>query len=347
MIIAMLHILLLILKIIGITVGILLGIIILALCLALFVPIRYRIEAQRSEEEGSPPIEVVAKITWLLHFINIRVLYSTELSVRLRVLFITIFRIPAKKKKNKSGSDKENKSDRKNKSDKKDDKKNKSDKIKNNQKNASGEDVNDQAREEAGDSRSEANTQPKNNVHSNSAGNDNADHSGQQDSDINNEEDDEQKLSIKDKLLKIWDFFKNIWYTIKGICARIKEIFENIEYYLEIIKSDTFKSAFSLCKDELGSVFSYIKPRKLDAQLVIGTGDPASTGQILSYYYGILYPFIGNHVIVTGDFDRKRIEGTAFIKGKMRLFTFLKAAARIYFSKDIKKLLKLFKKEDE
>lgn len=336
MIITMLHILLLILKIIGITVSILLGIVILALCLALFVPIRYRIEAKRSEGEGNPPIEVVAKVTWLLHFINARILYSTQLKIRLRILFITIFRIPAKKNRSKSKSKKESK--RKSKSKSKNEADRQDDKIekKHDSKDSSGDDNNSGNRDKTDKSQAlTKDSQPKN------------DYSGQQDDSGNDEEDDEQKLSIKDKLLKIWDFFKNIRYTIQGICARIKEIFENIEYYLEIIKSETFKSAFSLCKGELGSIFSYIKPRKLDAELVIGTGDPASTGQILSYYYGILYPLVGNHVIIVGDFDHKRIEGTVFIKGKMRLFTFLKAVVRIYFNKDIKKLLKLFKKEDK
>lgn len=154
-----------------------------------------------------------------------------------------------------------------------------------------------------------------------------------------------EKLPLKSRINKILGSIKNIWYTLKRICGKIKEIIENIEYYLEVIKSDTFKKAFLLSKDELFSIFSYIKPRKFIADLIIGAGDPAATGQILSYY-GILYPLIGNNVTVTGDFERKRIEGSVFFKGKIKFFTFLKAVIRIYFNKDIRKLLKLFKKED-
>ena len=125
----------------------------------------------------------------------------------------------------------------------------------------------------------------------------------------------------------------------------MKTIWENIEYYMDVIRSDTFQKAFSLCREELYSIFSYIRPRKFQADLIIGMDDPAATGKILSYY-GILYPFIGGHVNIVPDFDRKRIEGSVLIKGKVRLFTFIKAALRIYFSKDIRKLLSLFKKED-
>lgn len=307
----MLHILLLILKIIGMILGILVGVILAILCLALFVPVRYRIEAERTEGEGNPPVDAIARFTWLLHLINVRVVYSEELKLRARILFFTLSGTQSKAGK----TEKEKPAKRKEKS----------------EKNRDGE-------SNSADENKETQTE--------SAVNDKSDddYFGQQGDD---EGEDEQKLSLKEKIIKICRFFKNIWYTIKGIYDKIKEIFENIEYYLDIIKGDTFKAAFALCKDELGSVFSYIKPRKLDARLVIGTGDPASTAQILSYYYGILYPLIGNHVIIEGDFDDKRIEGSVYIKGKMRLFTFLKAAVRIYFNKDIKKLLKLFKKEDE
>ena len=374
----MLHILLLVLKIIGITLGILIGIIILAVCLALFVPLHYRIEIERNEGEGNPPIEATAKVTWLLHFINMRLWYSSELKLRLRVLFFTIFRIPTKEKKKGSGkkSKKNNKgngtdrksghkskkkrSDRKSEhngeggapsSDSRQEDEKKvfaSDSEQNDKKKASGSEPGQEIEEKNSEKKSEQSYKNKAeenlyNKPENSFKADNADDN----TDNPDEENSEQKLSLKEKLIKICKFFKNIWYTIKGLCDRIKWILENIEYYLDIIKGDIFKSSFALCKDELYSIFSYIRPRTFKMDLVIGTGDPASTGQVLAYYYAVLYPLLGPQAQVQGDFEQKRIEGTALIKGKIKLFTFIKAAVRIYFNKDIRKLLKLFKKEDE
>lgn len=331
----MLHILLLILKIIGITLGILIGIILLVLCAGLFVPLRYRIEAERTVGEGNPPIEVKAKLTWFLHFINIRLIYSSDLKLRLRILFFTIFRIPQKHKKdkNKSGRKSSEKSVRKSKAEKKNVESSNNDKEKviiNEDETKNNKDNSSIGANRAGDSE----TMPDSKVDLNSQNDD-------------DEEDTEQKLTIKDKLLKIYEFFKNIRYTISKLCDRIKRIFENIEYYLDILKGDVFKSSFALCKGELGTILSYIKPRKIKADLIIGAGDPAATGQIISYYYAILYPYIGSDVTVVGDFDNKRIEGNIYIKGKVKLFTLLKAVIRIYFNKDIKALLGLFKKEDE
>lgn len=334
----MLHILLLILKIIGIAIAILAGCIILSLCLALFVPVHYKVELKRTEGEGCPPIEVNAKVTWLLHFVNIRVLYPADIYLRVRILFFTLFRMPEKKKKEKKNVKGEKLKKKKSGKNKENDNVNDEDKYRD-------KDI-DKTKEQEDNGKKTENLKTDKQTEENDEGiEDKGDGSIAEEIPEEETQYTKEKLPLKSRINKISGSIKNIWYTLKGICGKIKEIIENIEYYLEVIKSDTFKKAFLLSKDELFSIFSYIKPRKFIADLIIGAGDPAATGQILSYY-GILYPLIGNNVTVTGDFDRKRIEGSVFFKGRIKLFTFLKAVIRIYFNKDIRKLLKLFKKED-
>ncbi|MCM1262650.1 MAG: hypothetical protein NC313_07995 [Butyrivibrio sp.] len=378
----MLHILLLILKIILIILAILIGVILLSLCIVLFVPVHYSVKLNRTEGEGSPPIEADAKITWLLHFINIRAVYPSDMYLKVRIMFITLFRLPMKEKKakkerkEKTKANKDNNEDKKTKTngkDKNEDKVQETDartdkekaageKISVAEKKVVGEKISADketiAEKSAGaenenDTDQEINTADKTDTAGTESGQsaqDAADACGETESVGKAKQSLKDKIKakindIKAKLIKIIDIFKNIIYTIKKICVKIKEMLENAEYYRDIIKGDEFKRAFSLCKDELVAIFSYIKPRKFRADLIIGLDDPASTGQVLSYY-GILYPLIGNNVNVTGDFERKRIEGSVFIKGKIKLFTFLKAVIRIYFNKDIRKLLKLFKKEE-
>lgn len=304
----MLHIVLLILKIIGIILGVLLGVVLLCLCLALFVPVRYKVEARR--EKDAMPVEVRAKVTWLLHLLNIRLIYSEKLQLRARIFLFTVLKLP-KEEKTGTASHKKRK--------KRKEKAETSDAV-----------LHRESKEE-----------PVVTHHENERKE--ADKTLQEEAPAKDGK--KGKFSIKKLLLKIYRFFQNIWYTIIGICDRIKKIWENIEYYVDVLQSEPFKQSFALCKEELASIFSYIKPRRLQADLVIGMDDPAATAKILSYY-GMLYPVIGNHVTISPDFDEKRIEGTALIQGKIRLFTFLKAVVRIYFSKDIKRLLKLLKKED-
>jgi len=320
----MLHILLLILKIIGIILGTLLAVLLVCLLLALFVPVRYQIEAGRTEEEGALPIEVRAKITWLLHLVNIRLQYPADVYCRARIFLFTVFRLPPGQKKERGGEkpDKEapgrkpygRKASGTEKRDKKE----------------AEEEREDLKEAESGQNAPGPETVPESEP-------------------VPEQEPEKQKIpfqeKLKEKIMQIRRIFQKIWYTLTGICDKIRTIWENIEYYMGIIQSDTFEQAFTLCKGELFSVLSYIRPRKFQADLTIGMGDPAATGKILSYY-GMLYPLIGGHVNIIPDFERKRIEGTVFIRGKIRLFTFIRAALRIYFNKNIRKLLKLFKKED-
>ena len=360
----MLHIVLLILKIIGIILGALLAVLLIGLCIALFVPVRYQIEAGRTEAEGAPPIEASVKITWLLHLINIRIRYPADVYLRVRIFLFTIFRLPQERKKErgrkvsgKKKNDKEEAAGKRNRNDA-ENKHGRSQEVESGRNAESSQSVEGGRNAESSQSveggRNAESSQSLEDVGKavsvrSEAQKSTAAESIQKLESVQEPGHEKQKIpflkKLKKKLVQIRRIFQKIWYTLTGICDKIKTIWENIEYYTDILRSDTFKQAFSLCKDELFSIFFYIRPQKFQADLTVGMDDPAATGKILSYY-GMLYPFIGSCVNVIPDFERKRMEGTVFIKGKIRLFNFIKAALRIYFNKDIRKLLKLFKKED-
>lgn len=358
----MIHILLLILKIIGIILGVLLAVLLIGLCIALFVPVRYQLEAWRTEEEGAPPIEVKGSVTWLLHFVNVHFRYPADIYLRARLFLFTVFRLPPKQKNEESGNRERKKKDKKDSNSGKETKEARSSGSEANKKDEPlGSIENQKDNESRGSEGSPSGEGDKKDEESSGGEGDkkNEESSGgeanEKDSESLSGESDKEdgenspRLSILEKIRSIFRqirrIFQNIWYTLKGICDKIKTIRENIEYYMGVLKSDTFQKAFSLCKEELFSILSYIRPRKFQADLTIGMDDPATTGKILSYY-GMLYPLIGGHVNIVPDFERKRMEGAVLIKGKVRLFTFIKAAVRLYFSKDIRKMLRLFKKED-
>ncbi len=147
-----------------------------------------------------------------------------------------------------------------------------------------------------------------------------------------------------DFLKKLWSVFKNIKYTIIKICDKIKHIVKNIQYYLKIVQSDTFHRAWVVCSGQVFSLIKSILPRKIRGNLIIGAGDPASTGQILAIY-GILYPLLGNHIDIVPDFEQQIIEGDLLVKGRITVFKALKTAWIVYFNKDLRRLIKLFKRE--
>lgn len=308
----MLHIVLLILKIIGIILLCILGILLLGIFCVLFVPVRYRIEAVRQESEGSPPVEVRVKVTWLLHFINLLVRFDGALFFRVRIAVITVFKLPKKEKRGKTK------------------------KV----------DTSPETAEEEPIVEGEPLVTEKKEKGSESVDNKES---------VADEEEprEDARPSLLDKLRAIWkiicgifqkikSFFENIQYTIRKFCDKIGSISGKIAYYRDILEGEPFKRAFSLCKGELLTIGKSLKPDKFEAKLIVGLNDPAATGEVLAVC-GMLYPLFGGHVEVAGDFENKRLEGCVFIKGKLRFFTFLRAALKIYFNRDIKKLIKLFK----
>ena len=330
----MLHIILLILKIIGIVLLCIIGVLLFVAACVLFVPVRYRLRLSREEGEDKPPVVVYVKVTWLLHFVNILVRYPSELIVRMRIFIFTLFRIPGKEKKVGEASEKGKK-----KAEKKSEKgKKKKQAI------------------EAAQTTSEERTPPGASA---VTGEDPLSEGSGKDSvqRMADQEEDKEKGSlfgkirqiltkIKQIVEKIKEFFKNILYTIRKFCDKMRTISDNIQYYREVLDSVPFRQSFELCKKELGWVLKKLKPDKFEANFIVGMEDPAATGEILAIC-GMLYPLIGQHIRVVGDFDceKTHIEGQLYIRGRIRAITFIRTAVRIYFNKDIKKLIKVLKKE--
>lgn len=330
----MVHIVLLVLKIIGILLACIVGVVLLLLLAALFVPVRYRLRVARTEGEGAPPAVVYAKVSWLLHFINILVRYPAEVTVRARLGLITVFRIPQKEKEAKK---------------EKPEKKNKAQEAQEPEKQP------EQTKEQEQESVLGTSTPQENTAALRAASTDTDSRETPADGPPPETEADETADGrpgilgrIRRIVRQIRKFFQNIQYTIGKLCDKIKNTLQNIEYYRKLLESDTFRQSFALCREELAWIFRKLKPRRLEADLIVGMANPAATGQVLAVY-GMLYPMIGGNVRVVGDFDseKRRIEGELYLCGRVNGYTFVRAALRIYCSKEVRKLIKMFQKEAE
>jgi hypothetical protein len=380
----MLHIVLLILKIIGVILAVLLGILLLAICLVLFVPVRYRIQADGKLGEDES-LRVKVKITWLLRILNALLTYSKAVRIRVRIFFFTLFD-SAKPKKEKAEKRLEIKKEkrekkaknRRNKSKYKDIlEENAENKAEENQDNIPDKEIQNKEQNEIqskAENKSDNKIEGKQKIPEKASENTTVESDSvkkdegredevEKEESVGNSAESEKKSGFSEKMRtvyfkiikffrKIIDFFRklleiirNIEYTITVICDRIKKIIEDIGYYTELLQSDVFKEAFGISKKQLFRIIRSIRPKKCDVRLAVGTGDPASTGQILAIY-GMLYPFIGNNVKIQADFENMIVEGSLDIRGRITAFTFLIAAFRLYRDKNIKQLLKLLKRED-
>lgn len=306
-----------ILKIAGLILLFLILFFLLVLFLILFVPIRYRIRAQRDARTAQEiPVDAKIKVTWLLHAVSAAFHYPAEAYLRVKVLGITSFRSDQKKEDKKKETKK---------------------KTPEKEAAASVQKPEEKSAEET--IRKEEEKPPKA-----------ADTSGDEKKiDLNPEQasggaSKEEKRTIAGFFGSLFRILRNIKYTILKIYDKIKHIVRNIRYYLAVIKSETFQRAYKVCSTQIVRLLKGILPKKLEGTLRIGTGDPASTGQVMAVY-GILYPLLGDNIAITPDFEEPVIEGRLNIKGKITVFCILKTAWIIYFNKDLRRVMKLFKRE--
>lgn len=323
----MVHILLLILKIIGITLLILLGILLLAVLCVLFVPIRYRIYA--AKEEAADAYSAKAEISWLLHILSLRLRYEKKIICKVRLFGIVIYDFAKREEYANRKAEKEKK--------------------------RAGKEAKKEAKEEAKKEKKkkaaqEAGGETKEEFRQNAVVKEDA---KQSIADVRQPAPDETKQEEKQGFFdKVKAFFsmlyeklKNILYTIRKICDKIKQVIADIAYYKVVLEKEESKEAFLCCKKQLTAIWKNICPKKLSIRLAIGFDDPATTGQFVSFY-SMFYPWIYHTITLEPDFEQSLFQGTFFCKGRVTIFVLLKAAWIVYFDKNIRTFLRLWKKED-
>lgn len=367
-----------ILKIIGIILLVVLGMILLILLLVLFVPIRYRIDASK-DAEGEQQIHALVKVTWLLHLLNIRFLYPEEAYLRVKLACFTLFRsdqtakeaasdekrAETKRKREKEKVAKDVKTSKASKEDSKSS-------IQDEDTLLATEDIEEQSqsiddedwkrmdsdpatvdqKKEDDLNKNDFNNHPENQTENASHTEINSESVEVREEKEEPETDSEESPSkfelLREKILwciqKLWGLLKNIRYTIQSIYDKIRNIIHHIRYYYKILRSDLFRRTWEKCSKEALQLLKNIAPRKVKGYVHIGMEDPATTGQILGYY-GMLYPLIGGHIDVIPDFDQVILEGSLKIRGHITLFQAVRTACVIYFNKDLRKLIKLLKRE--
>ncbi len=309
-----------VLKIIGIVLLVILGVILLLLLLVLFAPIFYKIDANVPETEldnGFDMEKVFAKVSfhWLLFVIRGGIEFPKNKEFTLRVFGIKI--LPKKEKPEKESKKKD----------------------KDKEKDTDEKPLEDMTSEEKKEEEKPEDVKPSEEVTDSEA--------SETGSDLEMETEDEEPKSFLDVLWNIIDKIDNILKTPLNVFEKIQYTISRVCDKIEMIKStlenDIFKRAFALVKKKLIKIIKMILPDKYDIDLMLGTGDPAQTAEIMAGY-GALYPHLYKKVRFEPDFERKVVMTDAHIKGHITLFTIVYSAAVCYFNKDVKKTIKRFKK---
>lgn len=105
------------------------------------------------------------------------------------------------------------------------------------------------------------------------------------------------------------------------------------------------QKAFHLIRKRIGKLVWYVLPRKLSGRIHFGFDDPYDTGQVLtavSPFYG----FYAKTLTLEPDFTGTALDGEIHLKGRIALWYPLWTAARLFISKDFRRLLRFLRKRN-
>lgn len=344
-------VLLTILKGIGwILLGIL-GLILLTVLTVLLVPIRYRADGVWNDDKY-----VRARVTWLLHLLSLRVTYEKELLLEVRVAGFLIYpkkERSGKKKKavQEADAEKETSAAGVELPDEIDDTEvSGSAAAEVNDVEPQSADPND---ESAARSNGEANAtkdaaQGVSETQSQEAEASKAQKTGSPDADKTQAADSDTVFdqSAGSFFEKLSGKFSKIADRLRGMQHKTDQLKQQAVYYKKIWDQPQTRQAIRVGFYELGEIIRHVLPRKLEVFGIVGTGDPASTGQILAIQ-GMLYPWHKGNIRLEPDFEEKHIEGELHLKGRIRLGTLGICGLRILLNKNVRRLIRILRKKEE
>lgn len=347
----MLSIVLTVLKVIGIVLLIILGVIILLLLLILFVPIRYRIDASCEEKlldaenvDFTKGVTASFSFSYLLSLLNGGFSYPDRPYFRIRILFFELFSTQAESKTEEtSDSEEKGGSEETNIEAMEADSNLEDPGLEAKEEDISSENTENAAKEQDISCESkDVGTEAEIEVEQVLGSSDNC-----QSFEENNDEESGNIPGFIGFIQSIIEKTKIFITTQQNVFNKIKCTISRVYGKINMIKStlenDIFQRAFEKSKKHLGIILKSILPRKVVADILYGTGDPAMTAQIMGGL-GIVRALGFNKITLRPDFDRTVIQGNLHIKGRITLFRIVLSLAICYFNKDIRKTVKRFNK---
>ena len=328
------HVILTILKILGIILLVLLGLLLVIVFSVLFVPVRYRLEGEKSSPGWSEANGKV-RVSWLLHLIHLRIQYQEkELDWECYLFGVPLKKAGAavrewKKKRRKKKVQQKNEPEKRTAAKKKGQKKPLQ--------------IEEKTRTATKEQKStEKQTKPEKSK--------TAESEAKETELKTSERKQPEKEKVSDKLSRFWNRCKkivgsilkfpgklkkkltNIRLTFRGFCDKIKR-------WRTLWNEDSTQAALRFLTEKGRKLIRHVLPRKIKGSITFGCEDPALTGQILGAV-AIAYPLYGKGVAVYPRFEEKILEGQLQMKGRIVAACLLWQAWKIYRNPDVRKTLK-------
>ena len=298
-------VLLSILKITGIVLLCLIGLILLVAAIILFVPIRYRIRADKPLDDG---FTADAGASFLLHILSLKFLFNGEFDYYVKLFGIRIY-----PKKNK-GEDKEETVPDESKP----------------------EDIPDtsQALETEGSMNDELPGEEDYTIDWNDFAEDE-----QETSQYSDVEDEDDERLVK----KLEEIIEKLSLKYERIAQKYDSIRYKIRFFDKMRNDCRNREAFEYIKVKAIKLLKKIAPRSVKGFVHFGFEDPATTGKILMYL-ALIYPILPRKLTIDPGFEDTDIYGNVKIKGHISLITPAMCFLGVYFNRNCRRMWRLYKK---
>lgn len=123
--------------------------------------------------------------------------------------------------------------------------------------------------------------------------------------------------------------------TVQNICDRIETLTGKKDKILGFLKDEVHRSAFLKVKDEVFRLLRKLRPKKLQGKIRYGFEDPCLTGKVLAGF-SMAYPFLGEHLEVCPDFERRILKGRFEAAGRLRVSYFVKLLWNLVWCREVR-----------
>lgn len=335
------YVILTILKILGIILLVLLVIVFSVL----FVPVRYRLEGEKSSPGWSEANGKV-KVSWVLHLIHLRIQYQEKeldwecylFGVPLKKAGAAVREWKKKRRKKKVQEQKERRKkavQQKNEPEKRTAAKKKGQEkplqIEEKTRTATKEQKSTEKQTNPEKSKTAAPEAKKTEIET-------------------TERKQQEKEKVSDKLSRFWNRCKKIVGSILEFPGKLKKkltnirltfrgFYDKIKQWRTLWNEESTLAALHFLTEKGRKLIRHVLPRKIRGSITFGCEDPALTGQILGAV-AIAYPLYGKGVAVYPRFEEKILEGQLQMKGRIVVACLLWQAWKIYRNPDVRKTLK-------
>ncbi len=143
----------------------------------------------------------------------------------------------------------------------------------------------------------------------------------------------------KKRKLSLEAIFQKIRFSFQRICDKLRTAKENWNRVKGWIEEEENQKSVKLVISQIKKGVKHIAPRKGQGNITFGLEDPYMTGVILKYA-ALFYPLYGEYLEVTPVFDRNILEGSGWLRGRVRIGILAGCILRLLWDRNIRKIVR-------